>query len=226
MIHNIGHITRLPWLLFAALAASTIIFYHYPQLDMWSAKQLYNARTGAFILEGTAIAEFFRKPVDMGLKYGFLLALFIYLLIRLSPFSIPNHIKSRLNWLFFNVFLTVLVVVNGILKPFWGRARPSQIKEFGGNLDFSRAWEIVDQCRGQNCSFTSGHAALAASVVLLIVFLPKQIQRPFLFVAIIFYATASFMRMGLGAHFLSDVISSGMIVFSIAAITWDLWRKA
>ena len=50
------------------------------------------------------------------------------------------------------------LVVNGVLKAFWGRARPSQILEFGGAAQFTPPVQIADQC-ARNCSFVSGEAS-------------------------------------------------------------------
>jgi lipid A 4'-phosphatase len=55
------------------------------------------------------------------------------------------------------------LVVNGILKRFWGRARPSAVVEFGGTAQFTPPWQIADQCP-KNCSFVSGEMAGAVAL--------------------------------------------------------------
>ena len=44
------------------------------------------------------------------------------------------------------------IIVNGIFKSLWGRARPSQIVEFGGDKIYTPPLVITDQC-DWNCSF-------------------------------------------------------------------------
>ncbi len=60
------------------------------------------------------------------------------------------------------------LVVNGLLKSLWGRARPIQIETFGGEADFTAAWTVSDACR-DNCSFVSGEASSAAWMVAVVV---------------------------------------------------------
>ena len=57
------------------------------------------------------------------------------------------------------------LVVNAGLKAFWGRARPSNVIDFGGTAQFSPAWEISDQC-SRNCSFVSGEGAGATALTI------------------------------------------------------------
>lgn len=122
--------------------------------------------------------------------------------------------------LFSSIILSEIVIINMILKDFWGRARPSQILEFGGTAQFTRAWEMADQCN-QNCSFVSGHAGMAACTALLAILLPPKFRPPYLCAAILFTAAAGFMRMGLGAHFLSDVLIAPLIVWFTALLMRD-----
>lgn len=210
-----------------ALGVLTLIslgFHYFPEVDLWAAKQLYLGK-GMFLLSDNELAGFFHKPVDRALKYGFLGTLIAYLLARVSPFKVPQNWCEKLNFVFTSTFVSVVVIINGIFKEFWGRARPSQIREFGGKADFTPAWEITNQCHS-NCSFTSGHAGMAACVALLAIFLPAKFRKPYLVFAVIFYAIAGFMRMAVGGHFLSDVTLSGLIVYAIAMITKDIIKPS
>ncbi|MFI4988102.1 MAG: hypothetical protein ACHQF3_11740, partial [Alphaproteobacteria bacterium] len=56
------------------------------------------------------------------------------------------------------------LLVNGVLKEDWGRARPAQIREFGGDKLYTPPLSIADQCR-HNCSFVSGEASLGFAFV-------------------------------------------------------------
>jgi len=109
------------------------------------------------------------------------------------------------------------------LKNHWGRARPHQLIEFGGNAHFTPAWERVHECLS-NCSFTSGHAGMAACLGLLVVLLPPRWRAPYLVFAVAFTTLAGFVRMAHGAHFFSDVVLSPLIVFATAMIVKDVLR--
>ena len=72
------------------------------------------------------------------------------------------------------VILTVVLgpglIVNGILKPHWGRHRPREITAFGGTADYRRAWEPTLSDKGH--SFTCGHCSMAFAVSSGVAFYP------------------------------------------------------
>lgn len=103
------------------------------------------------------------------------------------------------------------LVVNGLFKASWGRARPIQIEAFGGEAEFTRAWLVTDQCAA-NCSFVSGEASSAAWIAAVAVVMTPQPWRAILIPAAFAYAAAlSFNRLLFGGHFLSDIVLSWAI---------------
>jgi membrane-associated PAP2 superfamily phosphatase len=103
------------------------------------------------------------------------------------------------------------LVVNGLFKSLWGRARPIQIEAFGGEAQFTSAWTMTDQC-ASNCSFVSGEASSAAWIAAVAVLMTPQAWRPVLIPAAFAYAAAlSFNRLLFGGHFLSDIVLSWAI---------------
>lgn len=103
------------------------------------------------------------------------------------------------------------LVVNGLFKSLWGRARPIQIEAFGGDAQFTSAWMITDQC-ASNCSFVSGEASSAAWIAAVAVVMTPQAWRPVLIpVAFAYAAALSFNRLLFGGHFLSDIVLSWAI---------------
>ena len=117
------------------------------------------------------------------------------------------------------------LVVNGILKAHWGRARPINVVEFGGTLQFTPAWQISDQCAA-NCSFVSGEGAgtmaMTLSVLLILHLLrhrlPKVALRLGQAATIAILAFVGWQRVASGGHFLSDVLLSWLLTALIAAI--------
>lgn len=216
------HISRHSLMALAALVLVSWVFYQFPQIDLWVAKALY-LENGKFLLSDSELSRFFHKQVDITLKYLLIGGLLVYLLIRVSPFRLSESLCQKLNFIFISSFMAVLMIINGILKEFWGRARPGQLTEYGGKADFSVAWAVSDQCHS-NCAFVSGHAGIAACAALFAVFLPQKYRKPYLIFAVIFYAVASFMRMARGAHFLSDVVIAGLIVLTVSMLVKDILK--
>lgn len=119
--------------------------------------------------------------------------------------------------------LAVGLLVNGLLKEFWGRPRPIQTDIFGGPLPFVPAGEISSYCQS-NCSFVSGEAAASAWLICLVVLLPRQYAdlKPRAYAAAVILALATaVLRMSFGAHYLSDVLIASLamlLTFSLLAI--------
>jgi lipid A 4'-phosphatase len=117
------------------------------------------------------------------------------------------------------------LVVNVILKAHWGRARPSQIVDFGGTAQFTPAWQITDQC-ATNCSFVSGEGSGATAMTimaLLILFilrqnLPNAAYRGGQIAAFAMLGFVGWQRVAAGGHFLSDVLLSMLLTTLIAAV--------
>ncbi len=205
----------------ALLIGASLLFFYFPGIDLWAARQLYLGNS-KFILSDSYLAWFFHNPVDVGLKIGFFLGLIVYLLICIFKIKIPSEMHKKLIFIFSTVFIAELLIVNFVLKNHWGRARPVHLPEFGGQtgLHFTPAWQLAHECV-DNCSFSSGHAGIAACLGLLAVLLPQSWRRPYLVLVVIFTVVVGFMRMARGAHFLSDVVISPLIVLVTAMIVKD-----
>lgn len=120
-------------------------------------------------------------------------------------------------WVFFstNIILAPVLIVNGILKSYVGRARPFDTIEFGGEKLFTPAGQVTDQC-ARNCSFTSGEASLVTTVTICVIvallpYVAPQYKRISIVIACAFTAFIASLRMIVGRHFLSDVTLSVLI---------------
>jgi lipid A 4'-phosphatase len=126
--------------------------------------------------------------------------------------------------------LGVGLIVNGILKEYFGRARPRDIVEFGGGDIFTAAWTVSDACQ-TNCSFTSGEAAGAIAVysaMALLAGLSLALRVVAATLMGIFAAAISLNRIAFGAHFLSDVLLSFLLVLALmisARILVESWME-
>ena len=110
------------------------------------------------------------------------------------------------------------MVVNGLFKTSWGRARPIQIEAFGGEAEFTRAWAITDQC-ASNCSFVSGEASSAAWIVVAVwLMTPPEWRRWTVPGALAYGMALSINRIAFGGHFLSDTVLSAAITILVLAV--------
>ena len=110
------------------------------------------------------------------------------------------------------------LLANTFFKDHWGRARPVQIEEFGGTHQFTPAPLLAAECN-RNCAFVAGHAALAFSLVSFAFLLPPGYsRRRGITAALGFGAFVGVGRIAQGAHFLSDVVYAGLLVYGTTAL--------
>jgi len=113
------------------------------------------------------------------------------------------------------------LVVNTVFKDHWGRARPAQLAEFGGDKRPTPAFAPADQC-ARNCSFPAGDPAVGFFLVSFAFLLSSAKARRWMAAGgIAAGAALGAMRIAQGGHFLSDVIASG---FLVVAVSWALYR--
>ncbi|MGH6994071.1 MAG: phosphatase PAP2 family protein [Stellaceae bacterium] len=113
------------------------------------------------------------------------------------------------------------LVVNTVFKDHWGRARPTQIVEFGGTQKFTPVFVPADQC-ATNCSFPAGDPAVGFFLISAALLVPGLTTRRWAIAgAIAVGAALGVMRIAQGGHFLSDVVASG---FLVTGLSWLLYR--
>ena len=113
------------------------------------------------------------------------------------------------------------LLVNGILKPLWGRPRPHQVEVFGGTRPFQPWWH--PGTAGDGRSFPSGHAAmgyvLVAGIYLTSQRRPRWLRGLVLGSALTYGSLLGLTRIIQGGHFVSDVCWSGSLMcFTVATL--------
>ena len=205
-------------LLLATLLASAVLVT-FPSLDLATARLFYDGT--AFPIAANRPVEAVRVALYAAEDLGFLLTL--ALAMRRRPFL---NLTAR-QWLF-QMLVYLLgpgLIVNGILKRFWGRARPFQVTEFGGSAPFSRAWAISDQCCG-NTSFVSGEMAGATALAISLAMIlhanrlrtGEKVYWLGLLATLALLLVTAWQRMAAGKHFLSDIVISALLVCLMAAV--------
>jgi membrane-associated PAP2 superfamily phosphatase len=111
------------------------------------------------------------------------------------------------------------LLVNGVLKPLWGRPRPAQTELFGGSRPYQPWWQPGHSGGGR--SFPSGHAAMGYVLVLGICLVPRRRSawlRGFMLGGALAYGSLlGATRIIQGGHFLSDVLWSGSLMCFLVA---------
>jgi membrane-associated PAP2 superfamily phosphatase len=118
------------------------------------------------------------------------------------------------------------LLTNVILKDFWGRPRPVDVIEFGGEERFMPWWKPGGDC-AKNCSFVSGDVSGAYWTIAAATVVPAPWQPLAIAAALTLGGAMSLMRIMAGAHFASDVFFAGFFTFIVVWLGYALlyrWR--
>jgi membrane-associated phospholipid phosphatase len=119
------------------------------------------------------------------------------------------------------------LLVNVLLKDHWGRPRPIDVTQFGGNQNFVAWWDPRGNC-SSNCSFVSGDVAGAVWTIAPAALAPPHWRALAYAAALALGVGMGTIRVMAGAHFPSDVIFAGIFTYLIVWITYAViyrWRR-
>nr|WP_321266238.1 phosphatase PAP2 family protein [uncultured Sulfurimonas sp.] len=204
------------WLLFLAFS---LLFVLVPQIDLLVAGLFYD--NVEFPLNGSLIEEFFYHSVKPIIIIFALSTLSIFFYNTIKKKNILNINSAVMLYTVLILTIAPLLIVNTTLKENWGRARPAQTIDFGGQKEFTSAFMMSDQ---GGYSFSSGHSAAAFSL-LGFALLAKRRQNLFVKIVLIYGTLVSLARMAAGGHFLSDVVTSFFIVYIATHVLYKLIFK-
>jgi lipid A 4'-phosphatase len=210
----------------ALVAAISLVLALDPALDLAASRLFWTPEAG-FALVRQGWAQVLRK-VSMWPTVVLGVAALVSVIQHMFLPSTRQFMKAR-TALFFLVTVSVapLLVVNGVFKENWGRARPVQVQEFGGPWTFTPWWKpgSAGQC-STNCSFVSGEASGAAWLAAPALLAPPAWRMAALVGAGLYTGAISVLRMAFGGHFLSDVLLGALVTLLIIAFVhgW-LYRR-
>ena len=192
--------------LLAVTAVLSLTLYLLPSLDLGLTRLFYVPGEGFPASSVPFLRELRRlgMMVFAGVMAVALLSLTIPFLARGATALLPP--RAALFLVTAAVFGPGLLV-NGLLKGWWGRARPVDVADFGGEAPFTGPWVIGDGCTA-NCSFVSGEASSSIFLVALAMVAPAAWKPWVAGGAVLFSAVMSLNRIAFGGHFLSDVLLS------------------
>lgn len=215
----------------AAWLVLLLAFKLSPQWDLGAARAFFNGaacsaapREGGkwcvgFPLEANGFLVFVREflhplPVIFGI------VLLIVLLLELWLGRRWRNARIRVE----TVLVATLIVgpgliVNAILKAYWGRPRPWMTEDFGGWLPFVEAGRRTGFCQS-NCSFVSGEGAGAGWLMCIALLLAIQRHDRLAGLFAVASVVMAGLRVAFGAHYLSDAIlgyTMTIVIFMIFA---------
>ena len=191
-------------------------------LDIFLSDLFYGADK-KFILQSYSLITIFVRQAILPIIILYLLLLpGLGLVFPLKKIYFNFNFKNKdALFVFSTVLFNLLVVVNLILKNSWGRARPNDIVQLGGNEVFTPWFQVSDSCIS-NCSFVSGDASVGFSVIALFFITKKPI---YLWLSVFFGLLLGIIRLLEGGHFLSDILIAGFLIFTLTYFEFYLYKK-
>ena len=191
-----------------------------PELGILTANLFYEFNN-YFLPRNSLLHKFIDAWVCLSLKY------FLLIFATFAVWSLVS--KSRfINWPIKNIAFVALtfllelgLLVNGFLKGSIGRAHPKHITEFAGDKFFPPAYFPAKKCI-HNCSFVSCNVFFGFATIAYALLLNGAVKRVYICVSILFGVTILYYRLGMGAHFLSDIPLAGLFSILIALICYKM----
>jgi lipid A 4'-phosphatase len=213
-----------PWgLTLAAGVVAGAVFLAMPDIDLGAARVFYAANAG-FVGDRLGWVHALRQAF-VGLYVG-TIALCLAGLAQVWR-GRPQWLQlGKAQWLFLAACLAAGpgLVANLVFKDHWGRARPSQIAEFGGSKAFTPPLLIARQCK-RNCSFISGEAASTYVTLYAAAAVVPQWSGALIVAGTVAGLATGLVRMSQGGHFLSDVVFAGVFMaLTVLALRWLMLR--
>jgi len=223
-MHRTGLIAALSIAVVAGLA-----FGLFPSLDLAIAGVFYPVRDAGGNMFAWRISPTLLSIHDIALNAGFVLvapaviALVAKLLLPRTRMLISGR---AIVFLISTMLLAPGLVTNVVLKDHWGRPRPIDVTQFGGDQHFVAWWDPRGDCPS-NCSFVSGDVSTTAWTFAPAALAPPQYRALAYGAALALTVLMAAIRIMAGGHFPSDTIFAGVFTFLIVWLAYALiyrWR--
>jgi lipid A 4'-phosphatase len=193
---------------------AAVVFSAFPDIDLWMSGQFFSPGDGFYLKDAAWAVAIYESIPIIAIVVG------VACLLLLGLNAVRKRQIGALSSRYLLFVLAALavgpgLVVNAGFKDNWGRARPRDVTEFGGEKTFTPALQPTDQCE-RNCSFVAGHPSVAFWLGAIgFAVLAGRRRNLILLVAAGLGLVAGLGRIVQGGHFLSDVIFSGLSVFAV-----------
>lgn len=197
-----------------------------PEIDIAISKFFYHTETRSFS------AHYFFETLYLFGEFPALLTGACAALIVALSFLFSSLKKWRNGAL--TLLLTLVVgggiLTNALLKEYWGRARPKQIAQFGGENSYSPFYVPNFSNSGVFKSFPSGHCAMGFFFFSLWRVGKKEKRKNLqvfgIVLTLILGSALTLSRIGQGGHFFSDAMMSALIMwYTSLAMEWFVYDR-
>lgn len=208
----------------AALALGIPLFLFVPQIDLAVSKAFFDAGQSAFMGKTPAIEA---ARTAFKILYFGALAFALAMCVRSSTGGLRLIGVKAAKWLFVCACLSVGpgLVSNVVFKDHWGRARPVQITEFGGQKSFTPAPLPAAQC-SSNCAFFSGEASSVYMVFFAAALVFPIFSNGLIAAGLAAGTLTGLIRISQGGHFVSDIYFAGVAMAMTAYLLHTAFRLA
>jgi membrane-associated PAP2 superfamily phosphatase len=201
----------------AVAIVTGVAFGVYPDLDLRVARHFYAVEDASHNTFAFRIYPPVMMARNLGLWIGTVLvipavlALLVKLILPRRKLFIPGR---AVVFLISTMILAPGLLVNVLLKDHWGRPRPIDVTQFGGQDRFVAWWDPRGSCPS-NCAFVSGDVSGAFWTVAPAALAPLQWRALAYGAALALGTGMAVIRVMAGAHFPSDVIFAGVFTFLV-----------
>lgn len=209
----------------AFFSVLALIFLAYPSIDLMITSLFYDH--GFFLKDHPFVSFVYRFAPLIGIGMGVwaLIVLVILWIGQKASYTcrlIPSVWRRKeLAFVVLALALGPGLMVNGVFKEGFGRARPAQVVEFGGTKTFTPPFVITNQCE-TNCSFVCGHASAGFFFVSVALVVRREWQKRVFWSGVALGGLLGIVRIVQGGHFTSDVIFSFVAVYMTGKVLYFL----
>ncbi len=198
-----------------------------PQLDLDLAALAFEPARHLFVVNAQPWVQHTRTAARILIALIALPAFFAIVLKLIWPRR-PMLIEARAAlFLIATLALGPGILTNLVLKDHWGRPRPIDVQQFGGDYRFVPWWDPRGACPN-NCSFIAGEPSGAFWTLAPAALAPPPVQAVVYGAALAFGIGLGAFRMAAGAHFFSDVVFAGVLMYVLIFTAHGLiyrWRS-
>src|SRR3569833_2387959 len=223
-MHRTGLIVAL-----AIAAVAALAFGLFPALDLTISGLFYPVHDANGYMFAWLLSPVLSTAHNIALNAGFVMvapALIAPVIKLLFPRMRMLMSGRAVIFLVATMLIGPGIVTNVVLKDYWGRPRPIDVTQFGGQQHFVPWWDPRGDCPN-NCSFVSGDVATAAWSFAPAALAPPQYRAVAYGAALALTAFMAVVRIMFGGHFPSDTIFAGVFTFLIVWLAYALiyrWR--
>lgn len=210
----------IPTYQWIVIIAVSLLLLLYPEIDLYISSLFYDRSVG-FVSNQELIVYILYNSIKYILVVLYLSLIALYIYNKKSKKNLLNFSGKKLSYLFFVLIIGSGAIVNLTLKENWGRARPYNIEQFGGEKKFTPPFVMSDQ---KGHSFSSGHAS-AAFVFIAFAMLAHKNRKFWMTLALIYGASVGVARIVVGGHFFSDTIVSFFIMYITSMLLYAIFFK-